>query len=130
MYKILAIDDQGKFRDLLKSTLEKEGYEVTLANDGEDGIRKAGSGSYDLVICDMMMPKKDGFDVLKALRGELKSGVPFIMLTSIDDFDKIKTAYDYEANFYVTKPVRHNQLFETTKLMENVRVLLSLPKNG
>lgn len=127
MARILVIDDESRFRDLIKERLKKEGYLVEMAHDGEEGLLKVRHTDFDLIICDMMMPKKDGFAVLKALRGEINKNTPFIMLTSIDEFDKIQSAYEYEANFYITKPAIHADLFESTKLLKNIRVLLSFP---
>ena len=127
MAKILVIDDESRFRDIIKERLLKEGYEVETAIDGEEGLSKAKEVSPDLIICDMKMPKMDGFEVLEDLRKKENLGTPFIMLTSIGDFDKIQNAYENEANFYITKPVVYTKLFEETKLLDNVRVLLSFP---
>lgn len=127
MAKILVIDDQSVFRDIIKERLLQEGYEVETAIDGEEGLSKVKEVSPDLIICDMKMPKMDGFEVLEGLRKRANLNTPFIMLTSMDDFDKIQSAYDNEANFYITKPVVHTKLFEETKLLDNVRVLLSFP---
>ncbi|MFH1753476.1 MAG: response regulator [Candidatus Omnitrophota bacterium] len=127
MAKILVVDDESKFRDIIKERLIKEGYEVETAIDGEEGLNKAKVITPDLIICDMKMPKMDGFELLKDLRKKENMATPFIMLTSIDDFDNIQTAYEHEANFYITKPVVYAKLFESTKLLDNIRVLLSFP---
>jgi DNA-binding response OmpR family regulator len=126
--KILVVDDESKFRNLIKDTLEKEGYEVSLASDGEEGFAMAKTINPNLIICDMKMPKMDGFDLLKGLRREAKLDTPFIMLTAVDDFENIQTAYEFEANFYITKPVVWSKLFESTKLLDNIRVLLGVSK--
>ena len=125
--KILVIDDETKFRDLIQERLKSEGYDIEVAVDGEEGLQKAKAIKPDLVICDMMMPKMDGFGVLKGMRQDANLHMPFIMLTAVDDFDKIRSAYEFDANFYITKPVDHTKLFETTKLLDNIRVLLSFP---
>jgi CheY-like chemotaxis protein len=125
--KILVIDDESRYRDLMRDKLESEGFEVILACDGEEGLERARGTKPDLIICDMKMPKKDGFDVLKALRKDSDLHTPFIMLTAVDDFENIKSAYEYEANFYVTKPVFYKKLFDSTNLMKNIRLLLSFP---
>ena len=127
MAKILVIDDESKFRDLLKEGLQKEGYEVEMAIDGDEGLEKAKTINPDLIICDMKMPKMDGFEVLKGLRKEANLNTPFIMLTLMDDFKNIQSAYEHEANFYITKPVDHTKIFESTKLLDNIRILLSFP---
>lgn len=120
--KILVIDDEKDFLDLIYERLKLEGYHVITAFDGEDGLHKAKTWHPDLIICDVKMPRKDGFEVLKSLRQEPSFRVPFIMLTVVDDFDKIKKAYDEEADFYVTKPV------ELANLSKNIRILLNLSK--
>ena len=127
MAKILVIDDESKYRNLLKERLQKEGYDVETAIDGDDGLTKAKAINPDLVICDMKMPKMDGFQVLRGIRRDANLNVPFIMLTSVDDFRAIQSAYEHEANFYITKPVVHTALFQNTKLLDNIRVLLSFP---
>ena len=127
MAKILVIDDESEFRNIIKERLLKEGHEVETAIDGEEGLGKVKEAAPDLIICDMKMPKMDGFEVLEVLRKKENLNTPFIMLTLIDDFDKIQSAYEHEANFYITKPVVHTKLFEETKLLDNIRVLLSFP---
>ena len=117
---ILVIDDEKDFLGLLKEKLELEGYEVSTAVDGEEGLISAQVSHPDIVICDIRMPKKDGFAVLKALKKNPDFRAPFIMLTAVDDFDKIREAYDEQADFYVTKPVK------LQKLLKNIRILLNL----
>lgn len=118
--KILIIDDEKDFLDSLKDVLESEDYGVTTARDGQEGLIKAKVTKPDLIICDIRMPKKDGFEVLKSLRKDLKIGSPFIMLTALDDFRKAKEAYADKADFYVTKPV------DPFMLLKNIRTLLNL----
>ena len=124
--KILIIDDEKKYRDVLQKGLEAESFEVVIAANGEEGLEMVSSSKPDLIICDMIMPKKDGFEVLKGVRQEGGPNTPLIMLTAVDDFAEIKKAYSYEADCYVTKPVLYGKLFEVTNLMKNVKVLLNL----
>ena len=121
--KILIIDDEKDLLDLLKEKLELEGYEVVTASDGEEGLISAQVCEPDLIICDIKMPKKDGFEVLKELKQRANFRAPFIMLTVVDDFDKIKEAYEEEADFYITKPV------ELYKLLKNIKILLNLAQS-
>jgi two-component system alkaline phosphatase synthesis response regulator PhoP len=122
--KILVIDDEKDFLDLMKKALEPAGYEVIIANDGDEGVTKAKACKPDLVICDIKMPKKDGFQVLKEMRqNDEFRRTPFIMLTVVDDFKKVEEAYDDEADFYVTKPVKFD------KLLKNIPLLLNLQKS-
>jgi len=121
--KILVIDDEEDFLDLMRNGLEPQGYEVITATDGTNGLAKAKVSKPDLVICDIKMPKKDGFQVLKEMRqdAELRR-IPFIMLTVVDEFKKVEEAYDEEADFYVTKPVKFDVL------LKNISLLLNLQK--
>jgi len=120
--KILVIDDEKDFADLVAEQLELDGYEVFKAHDGEEGLLKTRTYNPDLIICDVRMPKKTGFEVLRELK---KSGIriPFIMLTAVDDFEMIKEAYVGEVDFYITKPVR------LEKLIKNVRIVLNLARS-
>ena len=123
MKKILLIEDEKRFSGIIKMRLEASGYEVFTADDGENGLAKARDVKPDIVICDLLMPKKGGFDVLNGLRKDLQSSVPFIMLTCVGDLEKVRKAYDNEADFYLTKPV------DTEVLLKNIRILLSLSKS-
>jgi len=119
--KILVIDDEKEFLDFMLKGLRPAGFEVVTAEDGEAGLATARIFRPDIVICDIKMPKKDGFEVLSEIRkDESFNTVPFIMLTAVGDFKKVKKAYDDEADFYVTKPV------EFAKLLQQIRLLLNL----
>jgi len=72
MAKILVVDDEQNMRTGLKDNLEFEGYDVEIANDGEQGLKKILENSYNLIILDVMMQKKSGFDVCKEVR---KTGI-------------------------------------------------------
>ena len=78
--KILVVDDERAIGDILRINLEKEGYAVAVATDGEEGARMALSLNPDLVLLDVMLPKMDGFEVCKKIRRE--SEVPIVMLTA------------------------------------------------
>ncbi len=122
--KILIIDDEKDFLSLLQGALSGEGYDVVSAVDGDEGLNKAKKDKFDLIICDIRMPKKDGYEVLKGVRQDVDKHLPFIMLTAIEDFKNIEEAYDYEADFYMSKPV------EFVSLLKNVRILLNLHKTN
>ncbi len=120
--KILVIDDEEAFQDFLKMRLEKEGYEVITAYDGEEGLEKAKAQRPDLVICDIKMPNKDGHEVLREIRQTVDKNLPFVMVSVLDDFEHIKEAHYDKADFYTTKPV------EMASLSKNIRILLNLRK--
>ncbi|MFC1624184.1 response regulator transcription factor [Candidatus Omnitrophota bacterium] len=117
--KILAVDDDEKITQLIKAILENTGlYEVVIAHNGDEGLSKFHKEGPDLVISDVMMPGKNGFELLQELR---KPGVkwrPVIMLTAVDD--ALKKAYDLEADFYLTKP------FDSKVLLRGIQTLLPL----
>ena len=80
MYQILLIDDDYELGELLQEYLAMEGFKLTVCHDGESGLAAALTGQHDLVLLDVMLPKMNGFDVLKQLRTE--SMLPVIMLTA------------------------------------------------
>jgi len=121
--KILIIDDEQKLLDLLRLSLEMENYKVITARDGEEGLAKIKEHDPDLIICDIIMPKVDGYEVLRQVKQGDKKWVPFIMLSAVTDFKKIEQAYEGDIDFYLTKPV------EPVILLKNIKTLLSLAKN-
>jgi DNA-binding response OmpR family regulator len=100
--KILVVDDEKIIVKGIKINLEKDGYEVETAYDGEEAVRMAYDSSIDLILLDLMLPKKDGFTVCREIRSF--SDVPIIMLTAkSEDIDKI-LGLEYGADDYITKP--------------------------
>src|SRR5271154_5075335 len=86
--RLLLVDDDLKLCRLVRQYLEPLGYTVSLAHNGEDGLRAALVGTFDAIILDVMMPQLDGFEVLKRLRA--KSDVPVLMLTGLgEEADRI-----------------------------------------
>jgi two-component system response regulator CpxR len=102
MSKVLLIDDDAELAGMLKEYLEQEGYETTVAHDGEAGAEHALSGQYAIVVLDVMMPGLNGIDTLRRIR--VDSSVPVIMLTAKgDDADRI-VGLELGADDYVPKP--------------------------
>jgi len=116
--RILIVDDEEVIRKFLKIHLTKLGYEVTEAEDGEKAIEKIGGGKFDLIICDVMMPNKNGWEVVKEVKSNPKlDQIPIILLTAKnDDVDMFK-GYELGADFYMTKPFTKDQLLYGLKLM-------------
>ena len=111
--KILVVDDERAIGDILRINLEKEGYAVAVATDGEEGARMALSLNPDLVLLDVMLPKMDGFEVCKKIRRE--SEVPIVMLTArTEEIDKI-LGLELGADDYVTKPFSVRELMARVK---------------
>jgi DNA-binding response OmpR family regulator len=113
---ILLVDDEDSIQKLLAYPLEREGFRVLQARDGEDALRLFDSEHVDLVVLDLMLPKLDGLEVCKRLRAE--SQVPIIMLTARDDeLDKV-VGLELGADDYITKP------FSIREFRSRVRALL------
>lgn len=105
---ILIIDDDTELTDLLTQYLESEGFTVNCVHDGESGVKKALNQPFDAVILDVMLPKLNGFEVLKAIREHLD--VPVLMLTARgDDIDRI-VGLEIGADDYLPKPCNPREL--------------------
>ncbi len=115
--KILIIEDEKTLADTLKALLEKKGFEVEAVYDGEAGEEYALLGIYDLLILDVMMPKKNGFEVAKKVR-QKHVGVPILMLTARGSLEDRIEGLDSGADYYLTKP------FDTRELLASVNALL------
>ncbi|WP_339230853.1 response regulator YycF [Oceanobacillus sp. FSL K6-2867] len=111
--KILVVDDEQPIADILKFNLEKEGYQVIIANDGDTAIELAESENPDLILLDIMLPNKDGNEVLREVRKT--QTMPVIMLTAKDsEIDKV-LGLELGADDYVTKPFSNRELIARVK---------------
>ncbi len=115
--KILIVEDEKKVASFIKRGLEDDHYQVTLCYDGVDGLKRASSGEFDLIILDCMLPKKDGLTVLKELR-EAGSQVPVLMLTAKAETVDVVSGLDAGADDYLVKP------FAFAELQARVRALV------
>ena len=114
--KILVVDDEKLLVKGIKFNLENEGYTVDACYDGESAVNMARTGEYDLIILDLMMPKKDGLEACQEIRGF--STVPIIMLTARSEDADMLMGFESGADDYVTKP------FNILELKARVRALL------
>jgi two-component system, OmpR family, response regulator VicR len=111
--KILVVDDEQPIADILKFNLEKEGYEVVCAYDGDDAIKLAEEEKPDLILLDIMLPNKDGNEVCREIRKT--QTMPIIMLTAKDsEIDKV-LGLELGADDYVTKPFSNRELIARVK---------------
>lgn len=102
--KILIIEDDLTLRKVLSEFLETEGFLVKTASDGEEGVNLINSSDFDVVLLDIILPKKNGFEVLKEIRdNKEKSKVPFILLTNLGSLDDIEKALELGATTYLVK---------------------------
>src|SRR5690625_2570586 len=111
--KILVVDDEKPIADILKFNLEKEGYSVICAYDGDDAIKLAETEKPDLILLDIMLPGKDGNEVCREIRKTQM--MPIIMLTAKDsEIDKV-LGLELGADDYVTKPFSNRELIARVK---------------
>ena len=116
--KILIVDDEEVIRKFLRIHLSKLGYEVKEATDGAEALKQLGKDDFDLLICDILMPNKDGWQVLKEMRSDPKTkDIPVIVLTAKNEDSDMFKGYDLGANYYMTKPFTKAQLLYGLKLM-------------
>lgn len=104
MKKVLVIEDESALQKTIGDALSQEGYEVIAALDGEIGSRLAEEKMPELILLDLILPKMNGFDVLKALKSEEKtSRIPVIVLTNLESMGDIQKALDLGATTYLVK---------------------------
>ncbi len=115
--RILVIEDEAKVASFIKRALEEESYAVDLSADGVQGLELGLSGSYDLIVIDLMLPGLPGLEVLKRLRKE-KIQAPVLILTAQSQVDQKVKGLDAGADDYLTKP------FAIDELLARVRALL------
>jgi two-component system, OmpR family, response regulator CpxR len=116
MKKLLLIDDDMELASLLAEFLSLEDFNVETASDGEDGLQKTLNGNYDLILLDVMMPRMNGFEMLKLLRQ--KSEIPVLMLTAKgEDINKV-LGLEMGADDYLAKP------FSERELIARIRAIL------
>lgn len=113
MKKILIIEDEVEIAELEKDYLELSEFEVEIEADGTEGLNKALTGSYDMIILDLMLPGTDGFEICKQVRD--KSDIPILMVSARkDDIDKIR-GLGLGADDYMTKPFSPSELVARVK---------------
>ena len=111
---ILIVEDEKPISDILKFNLEKEGYKTKQAFDGEEGLTLAKNEEFDLVLLDVMLPKMDGFQVLRELRA-VKKSIPILLVTAREDeIDKV-LGLELGADDYITKPYSVRELIARIK---------------
>ena len=119
---VLIVEDDKNIQSLLQMYLEKEGYAVTVADDGGQGMTKFRAIKPDLVLLDVMMPVMDGWTVCKMIRAENQT--PIIMLTAKSETDDKVTGLKYGADDYITKP------FEMKEVLARIEAVLRRTDRG
>jgi DNA-binding response OmpR family regulator len=114
---VLVVEDERKIAAVLTEALQAEHYDVVVAGNGEDGFFRASAEAFDLVILDIMLPGRSGFEILRALR-ERRIQTPVLILTARDAVDDRVTGLDIGADDYLVKP------FAVPELLARIRALL------
>ena len=119
---ILIIEDEYSLADAVSEMLKSENFNVCIKTNGEDGEDEALTDNYDLILLDVMLPQKNGFDILKYLR-KMKIKTPVIMLTAKSEIDDKLNGLENGADDYVTKP------FSMKELMARIKAVLKRANN-
>jgi len=115
--KILVVEDEKKVASFIKRGLEEEDFSVDVAYDGEEGVAKAKNTAYDIILMDIMLPKKDGLSAIRELRA-MNILTPILCLTAKDSVEDIVSGLDIGSDDYLTKP------FAFAELVARVRALI------
>ena len=108
--RVLIVEDEGQMAALLRKALESENHTVTVAHDGAEGLALAELHDFDVMVLDVMLPKLDGFEVVRRLR-QRKRTVPILMLTARDTVPDIVRGLDVGADDYLPKPFALDEFF-------------------
>ncbi len=120
-YKLLVADDDREVVETIKARLLREGYLVVTAFDGEEALRRVKEDNPDLIILDLMMPKLNGFDVLREVRAKYKDKWrPVIIISAQTELETLKKCYGLEADHYLTKPC------DMDNILRGVSTMISL----
>lgn len=116
---VLVVDDEEDIQELVRYNLSRNGYQVTCVGSGEDAVKAARLKTPDLIVLDLMLPRIDGLDVCRTLKGDAKTrGIPIIMLTAKGEEADVVAGLEIGAHDYVTKP------FSPRVLLARVRAVL------
>jgi DNA-binding response OmpR family regulator len=117
-YKILIVEDERDVAGILEGRLVKEGYAVAAAYDGEEALARVKADNPDIILLDLMLPKLNGFEVLKELRGSFRDKWrPVIIISAKHELDSVKKGYDLEADHYLTKPCSMENILQAIETM-------------
>lgn len=114
--RILVIEDEGDILEALQYTLNREGYRVTGARDGEEGLARARTDFPDLILLDLMLPKMDGMEICRRVKGDpaLRT-IPVIMVTAKGEVDDVVAGLEAGADDYIAKPFSNKELLARIK---------------
>ena len=118
--KILIIEDDRALQNALVEVLSNEGYETVSAFDGEEGIQKAETEKPELILLDLILPKKDGYEVLAGIKEGASKDIPVLILTNLEEIDNVQKALDLGAKTFMVKSD-----FSLKDIVEKIRQNLS-----
>ena len=120
-HRLLIVDDDPDIVETLKKRLIKEQYEVSTAFDGEEALLKVKEDNPDIILLDLMLPKINGFEVLKEIREKHRDKWrPVIIISAKNELESVKQCYDLEADHYLTKPC------DMDKVLRGIETMISL----
>lgn len=125
-YSILVVEDDAFLREIYTDTLQRGGYKVTVAVDGDEGYEKIKTGTYDLILLDIIMPKKDGLQVMRTLQQEPNISVttPVVFLTNLDNDSEIKQALSLGKGYLIKSQMT------PADLLKEVKMYLTAPQSS
>ena len=109
MFKVLIAEDDRELRQLFSRVLVKNGYSVVGVSDGEEALSEIEDQFFDIIISDIMMPRMDGYDLVRALR-ESGNNTPVLMITAKDAFDDMQVGFSSGSDDYMIKPINVNEM--------------------
>ena len=115
--RVLLVEDDSTLSMIISETLQRDGFEVTVASNGEEGLRQFARGGADVIVADVMMPRMDGFDMCRRIR-QIDSRVPLLFLTARSEIDDIVEGFEIGVNDYLKKP------FKMLELIVRIKALL------
>jgi len=120
---VLVIDDDPVILELLRVNFEIEGFDVICATDGEEGLKRAQAEQPDIVISDIMMPRRDGLQLLDDLKSDPRTeGLPVILLSAKAQRSEVQHGLDMGADDYITKP------FDPLELIDRLNAVMTRPR--
>jgi len=123
--KVIIADDERDFVTFLSVALKREGFDVITAFDGIEAKTKIEENTPDIIILDLIMPRLNGWEVLKWVKGR-EQAAPVIILSAKDDFDDIKSTYNLDADYYMTKPVNVRDIIKGINTVGSLDTFKSL----
>ncbi|MBM3244597.1 MAG: response regulator [Candidatus Omnitrophica bacterium] len=117
-HRLLVVDDDRDITENLSKKLLEEGYDVDMAFDGEEALAKLKEADSDIILLDLMLPKMNGFDVLREIRQNFNDRWrPVIIISAKTDLESFKKGYAFEADHYLTKPCTMGQVLQGIETM-------------